>query len=276
MASPVSLTRQLGNSTTIDGTTTSVVFGGSNSEFESFANAAVVIPASLTATIQVTNDIPDASGATWTNVATGVTNKPITDPYLITVPARGIKVVRTAGSGVVTCTILQSGGSSTVTISSGNVTATGNVASGATDSGNPVKIGGVYNTTLPTLTNGQRGDLQVDASAELITTLGTRIAGENLGATINRLMTAPSYTATRITSATTTTAKSGEGIIGGFFVEVALTGTVTVYNNTAGSGTILTILPIGTVAGYHPFPASFTTGCTAVTSAADRVVLLTV
>lgn len=36
----------------------------------------------------------------------------------------------------------------------------GNVASGATDSGSPVKIGGVFNTTPPTVTNGQRVDLQ--------------------------------------------------------------------------------------------------------------------
>lgn len=43
----------------------------------------------------------------------------------------------------------------------------GNAASGATDSGNPVKIGGVYNSTTPTLTTGQRGDLQIDAKASL-------------------------------------------------------------------------------------------------------------
>lgn len=39
----------------------------------------------------------------------------------------------------------------------------GNVASGSADSGNPVKVGGVYNTTPPTLTNGQRGDMQLAA-----------------------------------------------------------------------------------------------------------------
>lgn len=37
----------------------------------------------------------------------------------------------------------------------------GEVASGGTDSGNPVKIGGVYRSTLPTFTNGQRGDVQI-------------------------------------------------------------------------------------------------------------------
>lgn len=41
----------------------------------------------------------------------------------------------------------------------------GNAASGAADSGNPVKSGGVYNTTNPTLINGQRGDTQMDARA---------------------------------------------------------------------------------------------------------------
>jgi hypothetical protein len=43
----------------------------------------------------------------------------------------------------------------------------GNVASAATDSGNPVKAGGVYNTTLPTFTNGQRGDLQISSRGAL-------------------------------------------------------------------------------------------------------------
>ena len=43
----------------------------------------------------------------------------------------------------------------------------GNVASGSADSGSPVKVGGVYNTTPPTLTNGQRGDLQLDNRGKL-------------------------------------------------------------------------------------------------------------
>lgn len=39
----------------------------------------------------------------------------------------------------------------------------GGVASGSTDSGNPVKVGGKYNAAPPTLTDGQRGDLQLGA-----------------------------------------------------------------------------------------------------------------
>lgn len=42
------------------------------------------------------------------------------------------------------------------------VVATGNAASGAADSGNPVKIGGVYNASPPTYTEGSRTSLQTD------------------------------------------------------------------------------------------------------------------
>lgn len=45
---------------------------------------------------------------------------------------------------------------------------TGNIASGGTDSGNPVKVAGVYNSTLPTFTTGQRGDLQVGSRGALL------------------------------------------------------------------------------------------------------------
>jgi hypothetical protein len=38
----------------------------------------------------------------------------------------------------------------------------GNVASGTTDSGNGVKVSGIFNTTVPAFTNGQRGDIQID------------------------------------------------------------------------------------------------------------------
>lgn len=47
----------------------------------------------------------------------------------------------------------------------------GNVASGATDSGNPIKVGAVYNSTLPTFTNGQRGDAQVGTRGSIHTEL---------------------------------------------------------------------------------------------------------
>lgn len=43
----------------------------------------------------------------------------------------------------------------------------GLVASGAADSGNPVKVAGVYNSTVPAFSTGQRGDFQLDLSGNL-------------------------------------------------------------------------------------------------------------
>ncbi len=67
-------------------------------------------------------------------------------------------------------------GTQRVTLSSdstGQVIARGNVASASADSGNPVKIGGVFNSSAPTFTNGQRGDLQIDAAGNLKTTMSS-------------------------------------------------------------------------------------------------------
>lgn len=48
----------------------------------------------------------------------------------------------------------------------------GSVASGATDSGKPVKIGAIANTSPPTVTAGQRVDLQTDTRGNLKVTVG--------------------------------------------------------------------------------------------------------
>lgn len=57
--------------------------------------------------------------------------------------------------------------SSATSSAGGSTTVTGNAASGATDSGNPVKVGLVYNSTKPTVTNGQRVDAQGTNRGEL-------------------------------------------------------------------------------------------------------------
>jgi hypothetical protein len=60
------------------------------------------------------------------------------------------------------------GGTAVVTAGvNGLLAVGGNVASGAADTGNPVKMGGVYSATLPTLNDGQRGNLQVDNRGNL-------------------------------------------------------------------------------------------------------------
>ena len=58
------------------------------------------------------------------------------------------------------------------TAASLNAAIVGNVASAATDSGNPVKIGGIFNTTQPTVTTGQRVNLQCNNRGGLIVANG--------------------------------------------------------------------------------------------------------
>lgn len=57
------------------------------------------------------------------------------------------------------------------------ITATGNVASAATDSGNPIKIGGKYNATLPTYVDGQRGDVGISSRSVLLSAPVSSAAG---------------------------------------------------------------------------------------------------
>lgn len=52
-----------------------------------------------------------------------------------------------------------------------NIGVGGGIAAGSTDSGNPIKVGGVYSSTLPTLTNGQRGNLQLNPKGAAFVTI---------------------------------------------------------------------------------------------------------
>lgn len=106
-------------------------------------------------------------------------------------------------------------------------------------------------------------------------TLGSSIRGEDHNR--NRLLVVDGGTSTRITTATTTVCRNASGRLNGVYVEVALTGTATFYDNaSAASGTTPWILPIGTVAGWHEFRgATMSNGVVCVTSAADRLVVNT-
>jgi hypothetical protein len=108
----------------------------------------------------------------------------------------------------------------------------GNVASGAADSGNPVKVGGRFNTALPTLTNGQRGDIQLDSSGRLIIAPLTNSSivksqlQDDAGAGItSTLVSAKQSLDVNITAAAPGTDRTGTGTI------VALNGTVAANTN---------------------------------------------
>jgi hypothetical protein len=56
----------------------------------------------------------------------------------------------------------------------------GNVPSGSADGGNPLKVGGKYNSTLPTFTDGQRGDLQVGTRGSVHVSLKVADSSQNV------------------------------------------------------------------------------------------------
>lgn len=100
-----------------------------------------------------------------------------------------------------------------------------------------------------------------------------KLAGEDIGRDIMKNLEVADRTQ-RITTATTTVVMAEAGSVIGVYVEVALTGTVTLYDDpTAATGTVLAILPIGTVAGFHRLPQPATAGVVAVTSASDRIIV---
>src|SRR5438105_4313851 len=87
-------------------------------------------------------------------------------------PGRYNSSLPTLNAGQGAALAVDSSGRLITSPTSGGETVTGNVASGATDSGNPVKIGGVFNTTQPTVTNGQRVDSQATARGSLLISAG--------------------------------------------------------------------------------------------------------
>jgi hypothetical protein len=118
--------------------------------------SAVTQPISGTVTVSqptAANLKVDLSGTAANATAIKVDNSGVTQPI----------------SGAVT---VSSGAETVSQPTAGNLNAQviGNTAAGSADVGKPVKIGGVYNTTLPTYTNGTRGDAQIDVNGQLRTT----------------------------------------------------------------------------------------------------------
>lgn len=85
-------------------------------------------------------------------------------------PGAAVAVWTDAGSRAHQEVVLQTqtATSDPVSVSVANpVPVAGNVADGSTDSGNSVKVAGVYNSSAPTLSSGQRMAVQLDANGNL-------------------------------------------------------------------------------------------------------------
>ncbi len=74
-----------------------------------------------------------------------------------------------------------------------------------------------------------------------------------------------------ISTATTTTVKTGAGVLNAITLTETAAGTITIYDNTAASGTIIAVLKASIVEGTYFFNRSFATGLTIVTAAASKL-----
>jgi hypothetical protein len=123
--------------------------------------AASAVPSKL---VQVGGSDGTNARAIKTNSSGQLDIRPLTSSDQVTVVPSGTQTV----SGTVTANMGTTNGLALdATLTGGNLQAQGNVASAATDAGNPVKVGAKYNATRPTFTDGQRADLQVDPRGNL-------------------------------------------------------------------------------------------------------------
>ncbi len=100
-------------------------------------------------------------------------------------------------------------------------------------------------------------------------TLATKIAGEDLAVDI--LKVEEQFSATNITTATTTVIKTGSGLLHCITVNTTAAGTITIYDNTAASGTKIGTIKASVAENSYFFDAKFATGLTIVTAAASDI-----
>lgn len=126
----------------------------------------------------------------------------------------------------------------------------------------------------------------VDATNITVTApLGAQTAAASVATTVNGALPAGTnsigslngFASVHVASATTTVVKSGAGVLHTLTINKPVASdTITIYDNTAGSGTAIAIPTIpSTVTGESPFTliydAAFATGLTVVTSGSDDI-----
>lgn len=82
------------------------------------------------------------------------------------------------------------------------------------------------------------------------------------------------YSSTYISGATTTTVKSGRGVLRKIVITEAAAGAITVYDNTSGSGTIIAAFKASVVEGTYEFNTRFQTGLTIVTAGNTKITVI--
>lgn len=147
-----------------------------------FNDTATALTAGQEGTVRLTNNraihvnLRDASANQLLGSKTSANSIPVvvaSDQGAIPASQSGTWTVQQGGSNWST-NVAQIGGTNIVTGgASGLIAVGGPVASGGSNADNPLKIGGVFNTTQPTVTNGQIVDAQYTARGAAIVATGT-------------------------------------------------------------------------------------------------------
>ena len=80
-----------------------------------------------------------------------------------------------------------------------------------------------------------------------------------------------SYNPTYIATATTTVVATGKGVLHAINITETAAGAITVYDNTAGSGTILAVFKASIVENSFVLDVAYSTGLTIVTAGASKL-----
>lgn len=116
---------------------------------------------------------------------------------------------------------------------------------------------------------GEIGGLAMTTDRALWSYLAYLNAGEDQTNNVQRVRFPGSYS--YISTATTTTVKSGFGYLNSITISEVVASTIIVYDNTAGSGTIIASFPASAPAMTYFIEASFATGLTIVTAGASKL-----
>lgn len=136
---------------------------------------------------------------------------------------------------------------------------------------------GVYNAVTTTMVAGQGLPIQVDVNGNQRMTLGTTIAGEDITNDVQKVE--QRFTYANMTAATTTTIKAGAGFLHLISINTPVaSATVTLFDNTAGSGNKIGTITLGSViTGDQPdsviYDVSFSTGLCVVASGATDLTI---
>lgn len=131
---------------------------------------------------------------------------------------------------------------------------------------------GIYNLSNITLNDGEGAAIGLDVNGNAKVTLATTIAGEDVPNDVLKVEQRFSYSHIAAGQATTTV-KSGAGFLHAivFGGAATATNTTTIYDNTAASGTVISIPAATAVASPITvvYDVAFTTGLTIITATAN-------